>query len=170
MIDRTTARLRSPPRPQKVALSLPNKPYMDAARRCSRRWPNPVRDSCGHHDNAVRLSFRGSGARPARAAMPRSGMTPPPFGGVKGSCRRGLVRTGGLEPPRAMPDGFSYPLRFSPPPATLDWAGAFGVWTIPSPCHGKPWVRCCPSSLYTFRSAFALRLGSGLPVERFPRI
>ena len=30
-----------------------------------------------------------------------------------------VVRTGGLEPPRAMPDGFSYPLRFSPPPATL---------------------------------------------------
>jgi hypothetical protein len=27
-----------------------------------------------------------------------------------------VVRAGGLEPPRAEPDGFSYPLRFSPPP------------------------------------------------------
>ena len=132
----------------------PHQPTIGASRRLCGRWPN-----------AVRLSFRGSGVRPDRAAIPRSGMTLPPFGGVNGSCRKGLVRTGGLEPPRAMPDGFSYPLRFSPPPER-----AFGVWTIPSPCHGKPWVRCCPSSLYTFRSAFALRLGSGLPVERFPRI
>lgn len=27
-----------------------------------------------------------------------------------------MVRAGGLEPPRAEPDGFSYQLRFSPPP------------------------------------------------------
>jgi hypothetical protein len=27
-----------------------------------------------------------------------------------------VVRAGGLEPPRAEPDGFSYLLRFSPPP------------------------------------------------------
>ena len=27
-----------------------------------------------------------------------------------------VVRAGGLEPPRAEPDGFSYQLRFSPPP------------------------------------------------------
>ena len=46
----------------------------------------------------------------------------------------------------------------------------FVVWTIPSPCPGAPRVRCCPSSLYTFLKLYALRLGSGLPVERFPRI
>lgn len=41
-----------------------------------------------------------------------------------------MVRAGGLEPPRAEPDGFSYLLRLSPPPA---YGPAFGVWTIPSP-------------------------------------
>lgn len=138
---------------------------IDAARRNLRRWQNPVRDSCGHHDNAVRLSFRGrrGAARPGRHTP--LWHDPATVRWRKWIMPTGLVRTGGLEPPRAMPDGFSYPLRLSPPPER-----AFGVWTIPSPCHGKPWVRCCPSSLYTFRGAFALRLGSGLPVERFPRI
>ena len=28
--------------------------------------------------------------------------------------------------------------------------GAFGVWTIPSPCSAGAEGRCCPSSLYTF--------------------
>ena len=44
------------------------------------------------------------------------------------------------------PNGFSYPLRLSPPPGR-----AFGVWTIPSPYPGlDPGLRRCPSSLYTF--------------------
>jgi len=58
-----------------------------------------------------------------------------------------MVRAGGLEPPRAMPYGFSYPPRLSPP---LPGRGAFGVWTIPSPFPARAGVRCCPSSLYTF--------------------
>ena len=49
---------------------------------------------------------------------------------------RGLVRAVGIEPTRAKPNGFSYQLRLSPPPATLTGERAFVVWTIPSPCSG----------------------------------
>ena len=57
-----------------------------------------------------------------------------------------VVRAGGLEPPRARPDGFSYPLRLSPPPE--------GVWGLDYPFTMLriAEVRCCPSSLYTFPS------------------
>jgi hypothetical protein len=42
----------------------------------------------------------------------------------------------------------------------------FGVWTIPlSFCIRK--VRYLPSSLYTFRNIFILRLGSVLPCSQF---
>ena len=81
-----------------------------------------------------------------------------------------MVRAVGIEPTRAKPNGFSYQLRLSPPPATLNRAGAFVVWTIPSPCFGEPKSRCCPSSLYTFPGAFAPGLGSGSPSDRVPRI
>ena len=66
---------------------------------------------------------------------------------------------GGLEPAQAFrPYGFSYPLRLSPPP--------FGVWGLDYPFTlARARLRCCPSSLYTFRRACGCRrLGSGLPL------
>ena len=36
------------------------------------------------------------------------------------SCKIVMVRAAGLEPARAMPDGFSYQLRLSPPRDTLE--------------------------------------------------
>lgn len=58
--------------------------------------------------------------------------------GRAGTPMVGLVRAGGLEPPRAKPDGFSYLPRLSPPSrALLPGNGLFGVWTIPSPCPRK---------------------------------
>jgi hypothetical protein len=68
-----------------------------------------------------------------------------------------MVRAEGLEPSRGLrPNGFSYPLRLSPPcrkarardaPPGL-WSGLYlhhdrSVW-------GRSAGRCCPSSLYTF--------------------
>jgi hypothetical protein len=64
-----------------------------------------------------------------------------------------LVRAGGLEPPWAKPDGFSYQLRLSPPPAGRMCADRrlwSGLSLHPIPLPG---FRCCPSSLYTFRRA-----------------
>src|SRR5712691_10456503 len=47
--------------------------------------------------------------------------------------KRCLVRAEGLEPSRTLrSNGFSCPLRLSPPPTAF--AMGFGVWTIPSPC------------------------------------
>ena len=34
----------------------------------------------------------------------------------------------------------------------------------------RPRLRCCPSSLYTFPGMSVPRLGSGLPLQRFPRL
>ena len=58
-----------------------------------------------------------------------------------------VVRAAGLEPAQAFrPYGFSYPLRLSPPP--------FGVWGLDYPFTlARARLRCCPSSLYTFRRA-----------------
>ena len=42
-----------------------------------------------------------------------------------------LVRTGGLEPPRAEPDGFSYQLRLSPPSGVSDVCGLDYPFTVP---------------------------------------
>ena len=70
-----------------------------------------------------------------------------------------VVRAAGLEPAQAFrPYGFSYPLRLSPPP--------FGVWGLDYPFTlARARLRCCPSSLYTFRRACGCRrLGSGLPL------
>lgn len=54
-----------------------------------------------------------------------------------------VVRAEGLEPSRPKDNGFSYPLRLSPPPA--------GVWGLDYPFTLAPRrVRCRPSSLYTF--------------------
>jgi hypothetical protein len=71
----------------------------------------------------------------------------------------GVVRAAGVEPAQAFrPYGFSYPLRLSPPP--------FGVWGLDYPFTlARARLRCCPSSLYTFRRACGCRrLGSGLPL------
>ena len=66
----------------------------------------------------------------------------PPLSGPGSWCGRG-----DLNPHGHTADGFSYPLRLSPPPRLQ---GAFGVWTIPSPYSAWAEGRCCPSSLYTF--------------------
>jgi hypothetical protein len=42
-----------------------------------------------------------------------------------------VVRTGGLEPPRAKPDGFSYLLRFSPPLGCPSVCGLDYPFTVP---------------------------------------
>jgi len=44
---------------------------------------------------------------------------------------RMVVRTGGLEPPRAEPDGFSYQLRLSPPSGVPDVCGLDYPFTMP---------------------------------------
>ena len=43
---------------------------MDASRSRYGRWPNPVRDSNGQHDNAVRLSFRAAERGPCDPGDP----------------------------------------------------------------------------------------------------
>ena len=72
---------------------------------------------------------------------------------------RWLVRTEGLEPSLPLGKRIFVPLRLSPP---KNW---FVVWTIPSPCQidrGSIWVRCRPSSLYTFADPV-------LPLQRLAR-
>ena len=135
-----------------------------------RRWPHPVGDANGQHDNTVWLSFRRSGVRSVRPALPHSGTI---RSTVQRTCRFVFERNGAGGGNRThtgkSPTNFhtSYGFRRHPHPRS-GWA--FVVWTIPSPCFGEPKGRCCPSSLYTFRSAFALRLGSGSPSDRVPRI
>ncbi len=58
-------------------------------------------------------------------------------------------------------NGFSYQLRFAPPP----W---FEVCGLDYPFTLAVCLRCCPSSLYTFPSEVGL--GSGLPYFRFFRV
>lgn len=73
-----------------------------------------------------------------------------------------LVRAAGVEPARALRlYGFSYHFGFR------RRLPAFVVWTIPSPWPGG--CRRRPSSLYTFLRRL-LRLGSGFPSDRVPRI
>ena len=109
-------------------------------------------------------------AMPVRCISPHSNTIQVPVLGYFRIVLRDWCGRWESNPHGPKPNGFSYQLRLSPPPGTLDRAGAFVVWTIPSPCLGEPKGRCCPSSLYTFRSAFALRLGSGSPSDRVPRI
>ena len=71
---------------------------MDASRSRYGRWPNPVRDSNGQHDNAVRLSFRltRGAARPGRYTP--LGHDPATVRWRKWIMPRGLVRAAGIEP------------------------------------------------------------------------
>ncbi len=50
------------------------------------RWPNPVRDSVGQHDNILRLSFRGSGARDVRPQAIRCCRLQPSCGRLFRAC------------------------------------------------------------------------------------
>ena len=71
---------------------------MAASRSRYGRWPNPVRDSNGQHDNAVRLSFRLTrGAAPAGHHTPL-GHDPATVRWRKWIMPRGLVRAVGIEP------------------------------------------------------------------------
>jgi len=72
-----------------------------------------------------------------------------PINGPAAHCDSGrVVRAGGIEPPRAKPDGFSYQLRLSPPPGLA--SPAWRLWSGLSLHRAQKGFRCCPSSLYTF--------------------
>ena len=71
---------------------------MDAARiRCG-RWPNPVRDSNGQHDNGVRLSFRLTRGAARAGRLTPLGHDPATVRRRKWIMPRGLVRAVGIEP------------------------------------------------------------------------
>jgi len=74
-------------------------------------------------------------AKPVQAWPSRKGQSPVrltlPLRPVRDLIEREMVRTGGLEPPRAMPDGFSYLLRFSPPSGSPDVCGLDYPFTVP---------------------------------------
>lgn len=74
-----------------------------------------------------------------------------------------MVRAGGLEPPRAKPDGFSYQLRLSPPCRSCQWRPRmFVVWTIPSPCpQGWPPQDLGAARLVSTPSRHRARIASG---------
>jgi hypothetical protein len=76
----------------------------------------------------------------------------PPNADVKTWCGRGESNPQGLSP-----DGFSY---------HFDFRRRLRVRGLDYPFTVAERRRCCPSSLYTFPCG----LGSGLPVERVPRI
>src|SRR5579863_9699286 len=79
-----------------------------------------------------------------------------------------LVRAEGLEPSRALrPNGFSCPLRLSPP---LPSSAGFGVWTIPSPCPDLAPGLGAARLVSTPSQPFRAGLGSGSPCYRVPRI
>jgi hypothetical protein len=61
--------------------------------------------------------------------------------------------------------GFRRPLRMRPGSAPVEVWGLDYPFTVPRTSGG----RCCPSSLYTFPKR-RFGLGSGLPVNRFPRL
>jgi hypothetical protein len=63
-----------------------------------RRWPNPVRDSNGQHDNAVRLSFRLMRCAARAGRQTPLGHNPATVRWRKWIMPRGLVRAVGIEP------------------------------------------------------------------------
>jgi hypothetical protein len=78
------------------------------------------------------------------------------------TSEEGVVRAGGLEPPRPVRVcGFSYHFGFRRPATRV--RGLDYPFTIP-----RERFRCCPSSLYTFPKISGL--GSGLPVKVSPTL
>ncbi len=71
---------------------------MDASRSRCGRWPNPVRDSNGQHDNAVRLSFRLTRGAARMGRYAPLGHDPATVRWRKWIMPRGLVRAVGIEP------------------------------------------------------------------------
>ncbi len=101
----------------------------------------------------------GSGARPAHSRFSRAASWC-----AHGFTARLLVRAEGLEPSRSLrPNGFSYPLRLSPPCRKSRPRDApAGLWSGLYLHHGRSArrrlaARCCPSSLYTFPSGVIRR-------------
>jgi hypothetical protein len=71
---------------------------MDASRSRCGRWPNPVRDSIGQHDNAVRSSFRLTRGATRLGRHTPLGHDPTTVRWRKWIMPRGLVRAVGIEP------------------------------------------------------------------------
>jgi hypothetical protein len=121
----------------------------------------------GHHHRPAEVAALAMLTIPCSARQPLFGdLGRPP---IRDRSLSGLhfrvVRAAGLEPAQAFrPYGFSYPLRLSPPP--------FGVWGLDYPFTlARARLRCCPSSLYTFRRHVgAGGLARDCHLERFPRL
>jgi len=72
-----------------------------------------------------------------------------------------LVRTGGIEPPRAFARRIFLP-------STVFTAAVSGVCGLDYPFTLAMRLRCCPSSLYTFPNGPAGRAWLGIAKQRFP--
>ncbi len=82
-----------------------------------------------------------------------------------------MVRAEGVEPTQPCGQRIFLPLRLSPPSPTSALGRSVKVWGLDYPFTvPRTWGgRCCPSSLYTFPKR-RFGLGSGLPLNRFPRL
>ena len=108
---------------------------------------------------ADRLQYlRGNGFRTALTSSPFTLLSDLSGG------REEMVRAGGLEPPRAKPDEFSYQLRLSPPPEGRLWSGLSLHLAPASRRVGAARLVSTPSRKPNFRAWL------GIAMERFPRV